>query len=101
MREELRGKMYVGLVCPGFVKTDIFRNQTHKQSKLVQKVSMKCDNACKKIVRAIKKNKTRHVVGIDAKFMDFCYRHFPKTSLRFFKWILKKSKIELFEDVFK
>ena len=27
MREELRGKCYVGIVCPGFTKTDIFRNQ--------------------------------------------------------------------------
>ena len=27
VREELRGKCYVGIVCPGFTMTDIFRNQ--------------------------------------------------------------------------
>ena len=27
VREETRGRCYIGLVCPGFTKTDIFRNQ--------------------------------------------------------------------------
>ena len=33
MREELRGKCYVGIVCPGFTKTDIFRNQGSSDEK--------------------------------------------------------------------
>ena len=33
LREEFRGKLYVGLVCPGFTKTDIFRNQSTEGEK--------------------------------------------------------------------
>ena len=33
LREEFRGKCYVGLVCPGFTKTDIFRGQSNAGGK--------------------------------------------------------------------
>lgn len=99
MREENKN-MYVGLICPGFIKTDIFRNQKQKTNKLIDFFSMDKVVAGKKIVKGILKNKKRYVVGFDAKFMDFMYRHFPRTSLKFFRWIFKTSKIQLFYDVF-
>src|SRR5699024_365412 len=33
MREEMRGRCYIGIVCPGFTKTDIFRNQGSSDEK--------------------------------------------------------------------
>lgn len=100
MREEFRGIMYVGLICPGFVKTDIFRNQTRTQSKLIDFFSMRCDKACKKIVKGIKKRRTRMVVGADAKLMDILYRLFPRFSLRLVRKVLKSSRQDLFCDIF-
>lgn len=99
MREENKN-IYVGLICPGFIKTDIFRNQKQKTSKLIDFFSMDLCKASKKIVKGIKKLKKRYVVGLDAKFMDFMYRHFPKFSLKFFRFVFKKSGINLFSDVF-
>lgn len=100
IREEHRGKIYVSNICPGYTKTDIFRNQTTKQSRLMNKVSMDTDKMVKKIGRGIIKKKGRMVIGFDAKFMDFMYRHFPKTSQRFFKKVFKNFKVPLFDNVF-
>lgn len=98
---ELKKKCYVGLICPGFVRTDIMRNQHNKnESKLVNFVSMKSYKMAKKIVKGISKKKKRMVFGFDAKAMDRLYRIFPKLSLRFFNLILKFSRISLFEDVY-
>lgn len=33
VRNEFRGKVFVGLVCPGFTKTDIFREQKNEGGK--------------------------------------------------------------------
>ncbi len=100
IREEHRGKIYISDVCPGYTKTDIFRNQTTKQSRLMDRVSMSTDKMVKKIGRGIVKKKGRMVIGFDAKFMDFMYRHFPRTSQRFFKKIFKDFKVPLFDNVF-
>ncbi|MBQ3494878.1 MAG: SDR family NAD(P)-dependent oxidoreductase [Clostridia bacterium] len=100
MQIEENQNMHIGLIYPGFVKTDIFKNQTNEKDKIVDKFSMNAEKAAKKIVKAIKKCKKRKVIGFDALFMDFMYRHFPKFSLRFFAYILRKSKIKLYKDVF-
>ena len=100
VREENRGKIYISNICPGFTKTDIFRDMTQKPSRLINLVSMKSDKMVKKIAKAIIKKKGRKVIGFDAKLMDIMYRIFPRTSQRFFKWIFKISKVNLFDNVF-
>ena len=60
----------------------------------------KRDRMVKKIVRGIRRKKRRMVYGADAKVMGFLYRLFPKSSPRFFRWIMKISKQRLFEDIF-
>ncbi len=92
---------YVGLVCPGFTKTEIFRNQTRSyESKLISFIATDLDKMTRKIYKGILKKKKRMVFGIDAKGMDILYRLFPKTSLKLFRYILKKANIDLFQDVF-
>ena len=92
---------YVGLMCPGFTKTEIFRNQTRKtDSKLINLIESDLTKMVNKIYRAICKKKNRCVFGFDAKCMDRLYRLAPKSSLKLFRHILKKSHIDLFEDVF-
>ena len=97
----LERNYYVGLVCPGFTKTDIFRNQKHSsESKLIDMISTSLDKMSKKIYKGILRKKKRMVFGLDARAMDSLYRHFPKGSLKMFTSVLRKANIELFSDVF-
>jgi len=97
----LERKYYVGLVCPGFTKTAIFREQKHSsESKLISMISTDLNKMANKIYKGILKKKKRMVFGFDAKAMDKLYRHFPKSSLRMFNNILRGANIELFDDVF-
>ena len=91
----------MGLICPGFTKTEIFRNQKHTtDSKLINMISTDLDKMVGKIYKCIRRKKKRCVLGFDAKCMDWGYRHFPNTSLKLFRGVLKKANIELFNDVF-
>ena len=92
---------YVGLVCPGFTKTNIFRNQKHTtNNKLINWISTDVDKMVNKIYKGIVRKKKRIVCGLDARFMDFMYRLVRTHGIGFCTKILKSSKIELFEDVF-
>lgn len=97
----LERNYYIGLVCPGFTKTDIFREQKHTtDNKLINMISTDLDKMSNKIYKGILKQRKRMVFGFDAKAMDKLYRHFPNTSLKLFNSILKRADIELFNDVF-
>lgn len=97
----LEKKYYVGLVCPGFTKTEIFREQKGAIDKgLVGFIATNLDKMAYKIYRGIIKKRKRMVLGFDAKMMDIGYRWFPRLAPRFFGSVLKTAKIELFDDVF-
>ena len=98
--EDFRKKIYVAYVCPGFTKTEIFRNQKVEIEKLVDMICSSCEKNTKRILKGILKRKKRIVVGFDAKLMDSFYRAFPKTFSHTCSSILKKSKIKLFSQVF-
>lgn len=103
-REELRGKCYVGLICPGFTRTDIFRGQhntVEKEMKIIETVSGTCSNAVKKIIKSIEKRKELTVIGADAQFMKIAGRVFPVKGGRFVSAVLKKSGFKLFDGVFR
>ena len=98
---QLEKNYYVGLICPGFTKTNIFRYQTkNSNNKLIDFISSNLNTMTKKIYRAILHKKKRCVFGFDAKCMDKLYRHFPNVSLKLFRSVLRKAHIDLFEDVF-
>ncbi|MDD7165352.1 MAG: SDR family NAD(P)-dependent oxidoreductase [Clostridia bacterium] len=103
LAEELRGKAYVGLVMPGFARTDIMRSQntSFDEDKLVKKMSMPADRMAGKIFRGITKKKRRMIFGFDAKILNFFYKLMPKTTTRLVAVVLKKSKMKLFDDVFR
>lgn len=102
LAEELRGKVYVGLVMPGFARTDIFRMQNTKfdENKLLYLASMSAEKMSAKIFRGILKKKRKMIIGKDAKAMNFFSRLMPKTTSRIISKILKKSKMRLFDDIF-
>lgn len=102
LAEELRGRVYVGLVMPGFARTDIFRMQNTKfdENKLLYLASMSAEKMSAKIFRGILKKKRKMIIGKDAKTMNFFFRLMPKTTSRIVSKILKKSKMRLFDDIF-
>ena len=104
MREELRGKCYVGIVCPGFTKTDIFRNQgssDEKAQKRLNMVSTSCDTMVKWIMNGINKQHELMVFGMDAAFMNYFGRLLPVQGGRLFSAVMKMSKLPLFDGIFK
>lgn len=104
LREELRGKCYVGIVCPGFTKTDIFRDQDSsdaKGQKMLNMVSTSCDRMVKMIMHDIKTKKPLGVHGFDAAFMNYFGRIMPVQGGRLFSNVMKMSKLPLFDAVFK
>lgn len=102
LAEELRGKAYVGLVMPGFARTDIFRSQNTDISSdnLLAKVSMPADKMANKIFNGIAKKKKRMIFGADAHALNFFNKLMPKTLTKTIPKVLKQSKMELFKDLF-
>jgi short-subunit dehydrogenase len=104
IREELRGKCYVGIICPGFTKTDIFRNQSEsddKAQKALNMVSTSCERMVKMIMSDIKSKRPLGVHGFDAAFMNYFGRITPVQGGRLFSAVMKASKLPLFDPVFK
>ena len=104
VREELRGRCYVGVICPGFTKTDIFRSQNlteKREEKIIRAVSTSLDYAVKRIIKSIRKKRELTVIGADAQFMKIFGRLMPVKGGRAVSAILKKSGFKLFDGVFK
>ena len=97
---ELGREMYIGYVCPGFIRTDIFRNQYYQSdSRLIRMASSKVDKVVRKLVKKIIKQKSRIIIGKDAKIMNFTSKFFPVLGLKFYEQIIKTKKIEMFENI--
>ena len=104
MREEMRGRCYIGIVCPGFTKTDIFRNQgssDEKAQKMLNMVSTSCERMVKLIMNGIGRQRSLMVFGPDAGFVNYFGRLMPVTGGRLFSAVMKASKLPLFDGVFK
>ena len=96
-----RRDIRVSCVMPGFVKTNIMKNQsaTEKDKGLINFFSADATKTAKRILRRVVRRKRRIVVGKDAHFMSFMFRAFPRLAPRFFSWVIKKSGLELFKSV--
>lgn len=88
-------------VLPGFVRTDIMKNQqiSNKEARLVRSFSADADKVARKIVSRVRRRKRRIVVGNDARLLSFLYRIFPRIAPRLITWLLKKTKLELFSKI--
>ena len=103
LQQDYKKEIYVGGVYPGFIKTDILSRQTidDKSNKLIQKLMMPVTKAAKKIVKGIAKKKKKIVMGVDGRFMSFFGRIMPKATPSIIRKVLKTSKLEMFDGVFK
>ena len=103
VREEHRGECYIGLICPGFTKTDIFRNQSKssdKAQKAMDLISTDCDRMVDSIIKGICKKKDKMVFGMDAHFMDKGYKVFGTKCSLISSKVMKISGLEMFENIF-
>lgn len=94
-------KYYVGLMMPGFCKTDIMRSIdiSKKDKNLIDKISITSDKCAKIILKAINKKRPRKIIGLDAKFMNFLYKLAPKKAGKIIAWFLRKSKLKMFDEI--
>lgn len=87
--ELLDTNVHVSVVFPGSIGTDIVKNSGVRMDQMsgedMQESKRKIlspNEAAEIIVKGIKKNKFRILVGSDAKFMDFLYRLAPKFATK-------------------
>ena len=103
LREEHRKDCYVGLVCPGFTKTDIFRNQdktSDNAMKALNMVSTDCDKMVDLIEKGIWKKRGDMVFGMDAHAMNLGNKFLGTTCSRLASKVLEISKLSIFREVF-
>ena len=104
LRVEFAGKMYVSLVCPGFTKTDIFRNQgeesNDKGAKVMNMISTDCDRMVRMIMRGIEYKYPMQVRGFDAHAMSSFNRLMPVYGSKLFSAVMKMANVDIFKEVF-
>jgi butyryl-CoA dehydrogenase len=104
LRMELRGSgVHVTSVHPGGIKTNIVRNALVKDSKIEAAIHKKsvdafekqalttAEKAAKQILYAIEKKKSRLVIGMDGKAIDFISRLLPVAYTGILERQLKKA----------
>ena len=102
IQQEYKKQLYIGGVYPGFIKTDILQRMdiNDKNNRLISKLMKPLPKAVKIIVKGISKKKKRIVLGFDGRAMGFFGRLFPKMTPSIITGVLRKSGLEMFEDVF-
>ena len=75
-------------------------SELKNENKLIQKLMMPAEKAAKKIVKGISKKKKRIVMGADGRSMSFFGRIMPSLTPSLVTAVLRKSKLELFGEVF-
>ncbi len=102
IQQEYKGKIYIGGVYPGFIKTDILSRQVQdaQNDKVIGKFMMPLSKATKKIVKGISRKKKRILFGYQARAMSFLVRTFPVLAPTIIAKVFKISKFELFNNVF-
>lgn len=104
VREEYRNKCYIGLVCPGFTKTNIFSNQGANVSSKAQKamdfISTDSVKMCELILKGIKNKKEDMVFGADAHLMSVGNKVAGTLCSRVSSIVMKASGLDLFKKIF-
>ncbi len=105
VREEYRKDCYIGLVCPGFTKTNIFRNQGSpvgsKAQKAMDFISTDCERMCRLILRGMKNKRADMVFGVDAHLMSVGNKALGTVCSHAASAVMKASKLDLFAKVFR
>lgn len=104
IREEVRGKCYIGLFCPGFTKTNILQSQGDVASgaqKVMDFISTDCDKMVDMIIKGLWQKKSNRVLGADAKLMAEGNKIAGAKFNFICSQVMRLSKVSLFEDIFR
>ena len=86
----------MGLVCPGFTKTDIFRGQSNaggKGEKVINMISTDCDLMVKMIMFGIEHKQALQIHGVDAHAMSVFGKLLPVNGSRLFSAVMKRRTL--------
>lgn len=88
-------------VHPGGIKTGIARHarvvkEPNSQTQIIQDnfedvAGTTAESAALQILNAVVKNKRRLLIGSDAKFLDWCQRHFPNHYHKIYQWFATRA----------
>ena len=94
-------EIYVATIMPGFVKTNIMKNQ-HASEKDVKAFLIFCADLNKtvsKIFKQIRRKKKRIIIGKDAHLINFMFKLFPNSAPKIITFVLKKSGLGIFSEI--
>ncbi len=102
LREEWRGKILVSIACPGVTDTPLFDHQTNLSGseKLLHMLATSPRKVARRILRRAKRGKGIIVTGADGHLLSMGMRLFPDITLRLCRWVMIRSKLPLFQDIF-
>ena len=102
LQQEYKKQIYICGIYPGFIRTNILNRMdiSDKNNKIISKLMMPVNKACKKIIRTLKHKRKRLVMGMDGCSMSIFSRIMPNTTPSIITSVLKASKLQMFEDVF-
>ena len=100
LQMEEKGRIYVGLICPGTTATELFSRDEHTKNSALDIIAMPASKMAKKIARKILKKKKRAVLGWDAKFMNWTAKIAPVKGISLISWVMKTSKSKVFSEVY-
>ncbi len=100
LQMEEKGRMYVGLICPGTTATELFSHDEHTKNSALDIIAMPAIKMANKIARKILKKKKRAVLGWDAKFMNWTAKIVPVKGIALISWVMKISKSKVFSEVY-
>lgn len=104
---EVSKDTYIGVVCPGFIKTKLFDAKGKnseviktKDRSLVNKFSMSTVKAAKKIANSLHKRRKRSTIGLDSKVLSAGSRLMPNGTVTIMGGVMKMTHMESFDEVF-
>ena len=94
--------IYVSFVCPGFTKTNLFRDTgDFFESRLISLLSSSAEKAADKILKGMAKRKKRMIIGSDAKTLRAFHKIAPSLSASVVLAVMKASGLEVFDELCK
>ena len=101
LAEELEGRIYVGAVCPGFSKTDLFRDNefTEDDYDFISGLGTDKEDIAKAIINGVSNAKKLILCGKDSILMNAMSSLAPVKANELFSKVLKESDLNMFRDL--
>ena len=101
LAEELNGRIYVGTVCPGFSKTDLFRNNEYvdEDFDFISGMGTEKSEIAKAIAYGVSNGKKLIICGKDSRLMTAMSAVAPVRSNAVYSKVLKESDLNMFKKL--